>query len=185
MLFAGCLVISLPVEAALQCTERALEAPATPEGVYVNLMTGITGETEASVPGFDINLYAPANADPPGQLKFYWGQSSIGGAGVASIADTYAVLAPGDTIGPASLFTRAAFAGNTSAWQAGTTGFLGLRFRNEASAVINYGWVQLATTPPFGFPATILRWCYEDSGAAITIPAPPDSLFADGFDPGT
>ncbi len=74
---------------------------------------------------------------------------------MASAGDTYALLGSGAVIGPASLFTRAAFAGDTSVWQAGATGYLGMRFRLEPGTEIRYGWVLLSTTAPLGFPATI------------------------------
>jgi hypothetical protein len=94
------------------------------------------------------------------------------------------VLGAGELIGPTSLFTRAAFAGDTSAWQAGISAYLGLRFRNESNGIIQYGWMRLSTTATLGFPALIEGWCYEDSGAAITIPLPAEpALFANGFEP--
>lgn len=170
--------------ASEQCfLDRDLVVPQTTEGLYVNLVNGMSGQTEASVSGFDIDIYASANSVPSDQLKFYWGPSSNGGAGVASVGDTYAVLQGGAVIGPQSLFTRAAFTGNTEAWQAGVSGFLGLRFRDEADGGIRYGWMLLSTTAPLGFPALIDSWCYEDSGAAITIPSlPTDVLFSNGFE---
>jgi hypothetical protein len=171
-------------QAGVVCSPMTnLDVPATTEGVYLNLITGTSGTTEASVPGFDINIYAAASTNPSGQMKFYWGPESTGGAGVASIGDAYAVLGPNVTIGPGSTFTRAAFTGDTSAWQAGTTGFLGMRFRDEGSATIVYGWLALTTTAPLGFPAMIEGWCHEDSGAEIVTPdGRPDEIFSDGFD---
>lgn len=167
--------------AAEVCSTGELAVPATTEGLYVNLVTGISGQSEGSVPGFDIDIYAAASTEPSGQLRFYWGPASNGGAGVAVSGDIYAVLGAGQTIGPDSPFTRAAFAGDTTAWQAGTTAYLGLRFRDEASAAIRYGWLRLATTAPLGFPATIGGWCYEDSGGPISTPAA-EVLYADGFE---
>jgi hypothetical protein len=162
-----------------------LNVPATTEGLYVNLVTGVSGTSEGAVPGFDVNLYAAASTNPSGQLRFYWGPESTGGAGVASSGTVYAVLGPNVTIGPESLFTRAAFTGDTSAWQVGTTGFLGLRARDEAADRIVYGWLSLSTSAPLGFPATINGWCLEDSGSPITIPDPrPDGIFLDGFESG-
>jgi hypothetical protein len=180
LLLAAC----APLHASTVCSPMMnLAVPETTEGLYLNLITGTSGTTEASVPGFDINIYAAASTNPSGQMKFYWGPESTGGAGVASSGDTYAVLGPNVTIGPGSTFTRAAFTGDTSAWQAGTTGFLGMRFRDETSATILYGWLALATTAPLGFPARIEGWCYEDSGAAIVTPdGRPDEIFANGFD---
>ena len=170
--------------AAEQCVPNAeLSVPATTEGLYVNLVTAVSGQTEASVPGFDIDIYASANSVPSDQLKFYWGSAANNGAGVASAGDTYALLGSGAVIGPASLFTRAAFAGDTSAWQAGATGYLGMRFRFEPGIEIRYGWVLLSTTAPLGFPATIHGWCYEDSGGSITTPELIEArIFGDGFE---
>ena len=158
-----------------------LDVPATTEGLYVNLVNGTSGQTEAAVPGFDIDIYAAASTDPSGQLRFYWGSASNGGAGVAVVADTYAVLGNSQLIGPDSLFTRAAFTGNTSAWQAGVTGYLGLRFRDESDGLVKYGWLQLTTSPVLGFPATINGWCYEVNGSAIATPAQ-TPMFTNGFE---
>jgi hypothetical protein len=158
-----------------------LAVPATTEGLYVNLANGNSGPTEAAVPGFDIDIYAAASTNPSGQLRFYWGPPSTGGAGVATVGDTYAVLGDDQPIGPDSLFTRAAFTGDTAAWQAGVTGYLGLRFRDESDAGIKYGWLQLTTSPALGFPTTINGWCHEASGSAISTPAT-GLLFASGFE---
>ena len=169
--------------AAIVCAPAAnLAVPATTEGLYVNLVSAVSGVSEGAVPGFDIDIYAAASTNPSGQMRFYWGAESTGGAGVASTGDIYAVLGANTTIDATSLFTRAAFTGNTDAWRAGTSGYLGLRFRNEGPALINYGWIALSTTAPLGFPATIEGWCYEDSGSGITTPALPDLIFANGFE---
>lgn len=180
-----CAILSATANAAVQCPQTLpLNVPATGEGLYLNLVTSVSGTTEASVPGFDFNPYAAQNSDPIGQLKFYWGSAATNGAGVVTSGDTYAVLPPGQLIGPASTFSRAAFTGNTSAWQAGASGFLGVRFQEEPANAIRYGWIFLSSSPPMGFPLSIQAWCYEDSGAAITTPVPTETpLFADGFEP--
>ncbi|HVJ61752.1 MAG TPA: hypothetical protein VM555_03470 [Tahibacter sp.] len=159
-----------------------LDVPADGEGLYVNFVTGVSARSEGQVPGFDLDIYAMQVSNPAGQLKFYWGPSTNPGAGVVVSGDTYAVLAEGDTVGPASTFSRAGAGGVTTAWQAGVTGFLGTRFRDEAAGnAVHYGWVRLATTAPLGFPATIRDWCYDDAGEAIVISIP-DTIFADGFE---
>jgi hypothetical protein len=159
-----------------------LDVPADGEGLYVNFVTGVSARSEGQVPGFDLDVYAMQTSTPPGQMKFYWGPINNPGAGVVVSGDTYAVLAEGDTVGPAATFSRAGASGVTTAWQAGITGFLGARFRNEAAGnAIHYGWVRLTTSAPRGFPATIRDWCYDDAGAEIVI-ALPDGLFVDGFE---
>ena len=178
------MLLNTNAKAAVQCfTKVNLSVPATGEGLYINLITGVSGPNEGSVPGFDVNIYAAQNTPPSGQMKFYWGAEATGGAGVVSSGDTYAVLINGESVGPASLYSRAAFTGDTDAWQAGTMGHLGMRFRNEGTGIINYGWVFLATSDPRGFPAVVTDFCYEDSGAAITTPVfVPDFVFDDGFE---
>lgn len=180
MLFAS----SMSVQAAVICSPMSnLDVPATSEGLYLNLTTGISGIRESDVPGFDIDIYAAVSTAPSGQLRFYWGPESTGGAGVVSSGDTYAVLGANITIGPDSAFSRAAFSGDTSAWMTGTSGYLGMRFLDETPNTIVYGWLALSTTAPLGFPATIEGWCYEDSGAGIVTPDPrPDEIFSNGFD---
>ena len=170
--------------AAVVCSPVAnLDVPATSEGLYLNVITGISGIRESDVPGFDIDIYAAVNTNPTGQLKFYWGSASNGGAGVVSGGVSYAVLGANVAIGPDSAFTREGFTGDTSAWMAGTSGYLGMRFRDETTAAIIYGWLALSTTAPLGFPATIEGWCYEDGGSAIVTPdSRPDEIFADDFE---
>lgn len=169
-------------QAAAVCSSPVnLVVPATGEGLYVNFVTGGSGEAESQVPGFDLDIYAQQLSNPAGQLRFYWGASTTGGAGGATAGDTYVVLAPGDVVGTNRLFSRAGANGNTTAWQAGVTGFLGVRFKNEGTGVINYGWVKLATTAPLGFPATIVEWCYDDTGGPIATDLSGD-IFTDGFE---
>ncbi|MBL8298757.1 MAG: hypothetical protein JNN30_10480 [Rhodanobacteraceae bacterium] len=180
--FAAALMLpnAAPAMAASVCNPSAeLAIPATTEGFYINLLTGVSAPTEGGAPGFDFNPYAAASTAPSGQLRFYWGAAATGNGGVVSSGDRYAVLSPGDSIGPNQLYSRAAITGDVSAWQTGVTrGYLGLRFRNEQSGQINYGWIQLSTSTGLGFPVTVHGWCLDDSGAAVVIP---DAIFADTF----
>lgn len=178
------LAFATSAHAAVICSSMTnLDVPATSEGLYLNLITGVSGVRESDAPGFDIDIYAAVSTHPTGQLKFYWGSASNGGAGVVSSGVAYDVLGSNVTIGPDSVFSREGFTGDTSAWLAGTSGYLGMRFRDEATATIVYGWLALSTTAPLGFPATIEGWCHEDSGAAIVTPdSRPDEIFVNGFD---
>lgn len=183
LLFAA-LVAAAPAHAAVVCfNQQNLAIPATTEGLYINFLTGVHAETGGGAPGFDFDPYASASTTPPDDLRFYWGAAATGNAGVASSGVTYAVLSTGSVIGPSNLFTREGFSGNTSAWTGGVTmGYIGMRFRNEATNAINYGWVQMTTSAPRGFPMTVHGWCFEDTGAAIAIGPVSDAIFANGFD---
>lgn len=178
------LLAATPAHAAQICFfGQDIDVPATIEGIYLNLQNGMRGFTEGSVPGFDFNPYAAPGAS--NGLRFYWGATAAGNAGVASSGNIYAVLPSASVIGAANPYTDSGSAGTTANWTAGvTSGFLGVRFRNEITGLINYGGLHISTTAPLGFPMTVHSWCYEDSGGTAVIgPLPLDELFDDGFDP--
>lgn len=52
----------------------------------------------------------------------------------------------------------------------GATGYLGIAFYNEETAQLDYGYVHVQAGAAAGFPATVLDYAYDRSGAAITIP---------------
>jgi len=47
-------------------------------------------------------------------------------------------------------------------------GYLG--FQMACPAGTCYGYADISTTAPNGFPMTVHRWWYNSAGAAITIP---------------
>lgn len=48
---------------------------------------------------------------------------------------------------------------------------MGIRFVNPDTAQVNYGYAQISTTgPTTGFPASVVRWVYNEAGADIVIP---------------
>lgn len=150
-----------------------ITVPNNIDGIYINFVTKATGTSASAVPGWDFDPYSGS-----GGLLFYWGgdTGSISG-GVASSTDgPYLVLGPGSVISAASIFSQAANGANseTAAFQAGVNGYLGVRFLNEATGATDYGYVHFQTTGTTGFPATILDYSYENTGAAITIGAVPE-----------
>jgi hypothetical protein len=134
--------------------------PATSAGVYMNLVTGTFGTTPAAVPGWDFNPWGSTN------LTFFFPSTPATSHGAVSTGTDYSILASGEAIGPASTF---ATTGQTYAlWRAGSTGqYLGVRFYNEATSAINYGWIRLDTTAATGHPAVIQNYCYDNTGAQI------------------
>lgn len=143
-----------------------ISIPATADGIYVNFITGLTGTTAASVPGYDWNPYGST------ALLFYWGGTGALNSGVASTTTgPYLVLQPGAMISSGSTFSQSANGANneTAAFRAGVNGYLGVQFRNETTGIQNFGYVHLQTTGTSGYPATILDWAYDNTGAAITI----------------
>lgn len=142
--------------------------PNTADGIYLNFVTGSIGTTGAAVTGYDWNPYGSGTSG----LLFFWGGAGSANAGVATTANgPYLVLATGSVVGPAATYSLAANGANneTAAFKAGVNGYLGVRFLNEATSLTTYGYVHLQTTGALGFPATILDYSYETSGAAITV----------------
>ena len=143
-----------------------LDVPDDFDGVYLNWADGSHCTDGAC--GGDLNLYA---LDTDGTLHFYWPNGDGGVGTETATSAVYSILASGDTVGPASNFTAVGGDADTANWAAGVNGFLGFRFActGPASGVC-YGYANLTTTAPLGFPATVVHYAYDKSGAAITIP---------------
>lgn len=141
-------------------------------GIYVNFATGVIGTTGTGTPGFDWNPYSNS-----GPLSFYWGAVANGAGGVStgSGSTTYADLAAGATVGSSSFFTNLA-AGTSPTYQTTGTHTLGFRFLNEGTGIINYGYLTIQTTGATGFPATLLSWSFENTGAGITVVPEPSTV---------
>lgn len=177
-LSAGAVVLSLASSAsmaAVVCSPAAVPVPANIDGVYLNLVTNATGTSGGGVAGWDINLYQTGAS----ALYFFWPTPATSAGGVAT-GTVYDRLASGAPIGASQTYIQAAGGGGPAAyanWQvAGTGGFLGIRFNNEATSTLNYGWLQLDTGASGGFPATINQYCYDNTGAQISAGTTPVAL---------
>jgi len=133
-------------------------------GTSVNWASGAIVDADPSS-GYDINMYNSSG------LRMWWSDAPAISAGVAATTSSsnYTVLAAGAVIGPASTWSRTN--GAMTAFQAGADGYLGFRFNCSGSTC--YGYAHLTTTGTTGFPATLVDYCYDSGGAAITIPAGP------------
>ena len=157
---AGACAVAAPQAQAAVVTSGPLNitVPNTLDGIYLNLVTGATGTTGSSVTGFDFNPYATGGAF----ATYFSGTATAG---------NYIVFTPGSTVSAANTFGTGSTATTELFYRAGVAdGFLGIHFLNEATGVLNYGYVELKTTGATGFPATILSYGYENTGAALTIP---------------
>lgn len=163
---------------AVVCATTSVAIPANINGIYVNFVTNATGTSGSATSGWDFSAYSPSS----GLLTFYL-SANTAAVGTGTVANA---LAGGTPIGPTSTFTNTSTSSSTivtpTAFRAGGTQFAGLRFTNEATGVANYGWAELTTVGPNGFPATINRYCYENAGAAITAGTTPVALQAYSVD---
>ena len=160
---------------AVVCGTTSLPAavPASTAGLYINFVTGVVGTPASAVAGWDFNPFGTS------ALSFFTTTTAtniaaIAGGGTGATSPT--VLTAGATIGPALTYL-ATGSGTNPAWRAGVSGqYVGVRFNNEVTVATNYGWVQMNTTGPNGVPATVLAYCYDNTGAAITAGTTPVSL---------
>ncbi|MDQ2659424.1 MAG: PEP-CTERM sorting domain-containing protein [Verrucomicrobiota bacterium] len=146
-----------------------LVIPNTADGLYINFVTGVSNGTASLVPGYDFDPYSGLS-----NLLFYWGGTAALNSGLAgSTTGPYLVLQPGAIIGAGNTYAQAAngASNETAAWLVGVNGYLGVQFRNESTGIQNFGYVHLLTTGAAGFPATILDYGYENTGASVTIPS--------------
>lgn len=149
----------------------SVNLPPTAYGLSFNFLRGEW--SDLPFPGDDFASYFGGPFAP--YALFYWGSDTNPGRG-GGVADTtfgpYRVLRSGDTIGPDSVFSEVSSGryAETRRFLEGVNGYLGFRFYNEETRQINYGYVHLQTTWPTGYPAKVIGYAYDRTGAPITIP---------------
>ena len=154
--------------AAVVTWDCNLAIPANFDGLYINIETQATGTSGASTAGWDINPYGASS------LNFFAGTGTTyvrtQGSGGPS------ALAAGTVISASSTFANSTSAVITSAgvgsngWSINADNYFGFRFTNGAGATLyGFGVMRVGATAA---DRTLLSLSYEDSGAAITVPAP-------------
>ena len=165
------------------CSSSPIPVPANIDGAYLNLATGAVGTSGAATPGWDINLYQTGAS----ALYFFWPSNPPNSAGGVATATVYDALSAGAPIGPGQTYIASSGGAGPAPfvnWQTTQTGkYLGVRFYNEATSSINFGWLQLDTGASGGFPATINKYCFRQSGAMTNAGSILDIIFRNGFDP--
>ena len=119
----------------------------------------------------NINLYNDAGNG----LAAYWYNdvvpssfSNLVGGVYDSTSAGYKVLQSGDVVGPSSTFNNTV--ADMTNFDAGVDGSIGIAFLNSQTNTLNYGWIHVTTTAPNGFPAQVLEYQFDTTGAAVTIP---------------
>ena len=177
-LFAGLAALQLGVTvasaAAVDSGPLSIAVPFSIDGVYMNVVNGATGSSPAAVPGWDTNPYFQGTAQPA-TANFAVFTSATGDpqrATVGSGAGGVTVLTPGTIVNASSTFTTGQLAG--APFVSIGTRYYGMRFTNETTGAVNYGYVLISTSTGLPSPVTrIIRTGYCDAGEAITVPAVP------------
>lgn len=159
----GAAASGMPAHAAVVTFNTQLVVPDTFDGLYLNFLTGATGTSGSSVPGWDWNPYNSGSS-----LSFFWNASPSPAGGVAGTATgPYIDLPLSSTISAASTFAQVTAGTATAAFQTAGTHFLGFRFWNESTSAINYGYAMLLVSGTNGFPLMIFSWSFENTGAPM------------------
>jgi hypothetical protein len=117
---------------------------------------GATEGLDTLLPGWDVNFYKGST----GNLRWYY---NTGAFAVYNAANRVAALGAGVMVdGSSALGTLQTMVPEYTS----TTAFMGVEFLNDSSKPL-FGWIRITGGPTAGFPATIVDWAYEDSGAGI------------------
>ncbi|MEG3122440.1 PEPxxWA-CTERM sorting domain-containing protein [Sphingomonas sp. GB1N7] len=148
----------------------SISVPNNIDGVYINVITGATGTSSTTVPGYDLNPYNNGAG-----LTFFSAASPGGTVANGTTSGTSAALdlSAGFVIGATSTFVTGQAVG--TAFQVGGSHIVGFKFVNEATGAVNYGYARITTATGtgtgLGFPATITQLVYENTGASLTVAA--------------
>ena len=147
----------------------SINIPSTTAGIYLNVVTGVSGTTPAAVPGWDINPFSSTT------FSLFNPATPTGGVYVGSSG--FFILSLGIPISAASTFssgTISASSPNPLTFNS-PNNIIGFRFQNEAMGnQIQYGWFRVSfSTTPEGQPRAIYDYAYENNGGAIFTPLTP------------
>ncbi len=148
-----------------------INIPSTTAGVYLNVVTGASGATPASTPGWDLNFWGSSgfnawannSASPNDGIV-----SNFTGGTSATLVDN---LPAGTTIDGSWTYSRAVSSettGSTAFQLNNDQNYVGFRFLNEGTSTLNFGWARISLSGgPAVQPRAVVEYAYEDTGAAI------------------
>lgn len=165
-------------------------------GTSVNWVTGAFDTNGPFAGDWDMNL-DPDSVDvlAVNPLAAYAGAVVVNASAPAPLKP-FALLQPGDVVGPASAFATDYGHRSDGFLPAGTVGYVGFRFRcdgrltNPVPAGACYGYFKLAVVPlagPTGAQVehVIVDYAYDGDGRPVTVLGAcvtPDTPFCDGFE---
>ncbi len=174
---AGAGVIGFPQSAQAQIVYSgvvSIPIPVNVDGVYINVVTNLTGTTGGTTAGWDINPYSAST------LQWFTPSATTHGVVSGFPGGSSATLV--DNLPLATLVSGlSAFGSNQVSEATGATAFLlnsddnyvGFRFVNEgAGGATNFGWMRIHLGASFTDAArAIIGYAYDNTGAGIPVGA--------------
>ncbi|HEY1091116.1 MAG TPA: PEP-CTERM sorting domain-containing protein, partial [Burkholderiaceae bacterium] len=169
--FGSVLPVAVAQASVVYSGPTNLLVPVSTAGIYLNVVTGLSGTSPGAVSGWDINAWGSSSlnvwannaASPTSGIV-----SGLGGS--STLVDNLAV---GTIIDNSLVYARtgsAEFAGTTAFLLNSNANYIGFRFLNEGTGATNFGWLQFGIGNAFnGSDRVVLGWAYEDSGRAISV----------------
>lgn len=189
LLFGGTLGVSSAAEAGLVTWNCNIAVSKYVSGSYnyglnINVETqrynndtagGNFGNNGGGLTNWDL-LINPNQSSRMGMISFDPASGLISpGVGIARLASGVTV---GSSLASGFSYTQGislnSQTGGAYEWTAGSTGYFGFKFKNAAGQ-IRYAWGEIALNAGSKQEGTIVRFVYDDSGAAVTtgvVPAP-------------
>jgi hypothetical protein len=148
--------------------------PLTTQGVYINVVSGISNIAPASAPGWDINPWGSTTSTSA--LNFFNPTTPTGGVYVASIAGQVANLAVGTVVGAATPLFGSGQATTTAAsspWVLNATNYFGFRFIGD-DTLLHYGYGTMIIGSSLQIRTVGNIWYEDAANTAITVAAVPE-----------
>lgn len=158
---------STPARAAFNyfapATPLTIPVSATPtDGYYLDVTTGDFGHV-GTIAHPNVGWYTTYSGVTP---VLHFGVPTGSGSGYQGASlNSPLNLEPGTYIGPNSSFYNGTGLG--AAFHQNGTEIAGFKIINPISGLTNYGWMEVMTTSGGGYPAAIIDWGYDDTGAPV------------------
>ena len=158
-----------------------INIPSSTSGVYLNVVTGLSATTPSGAVGWDVNPWSSST------LSMFGSTSAGGNEGPGALNSIGAYVGTGSTF--FNLAFGATIDGSTGYGATGNntiavstplnlnsnTNYVGFRFFNEATATVDYGWMQISlSATAAGQPRAIIAYGYQNDGTGITAGAIPE-----------
>jgi hypothetical protein len=138
------------------------------DGIYMNLITGVTGASAGAVPGWDINPYS-SSGTPNTTFNLFTPAATVPGSGWLVTGNGQFVNTVGTPVNGTQTFGTPGGPTNLAGQVTlNADNYFGVQFLNEGTSTTNFGWIKINFGAAVGTRA-ITEFAYENAGASINI----------------